>query len=70
MNFNWESSKRILGTMTAILTVLTAALLMNIETGRAWAIVGLVTITAAAVLLHLTTPVAPTTSQAIHQARR
>jgi hypothetical protein len=64
MNSNWESNKRVLCTMVAILTVFIAALLMDVETGRAWAIVGLVTVTGGAVLLHLTKPVALTTSQA------
>ena len=70
MNSNWESGTRVLGTMAAILTILTTALLMNVDTGPAWAIVGLASITAAAVLLHLTRPAAQTTSQAIHEARR
>jgi hypothetical protein len=70
MNSNWQSSKRVLGTMAAVLTLLTVAFLMNVDTARAWTIVGLASITAAAVLLHLTKPVAQTTSQAIHEARR
>ena len=70
MNSNWESGNRVLGTMAAILTILTTALLMNVDTGRAWAIVGLASITAAAVVLYLTKPVPQTTSQAIHEARR
>jgi hypothetical protein len=70
MTSNWQPSKRLLGTMAAVLTILTVALLMNVDTARAWAILGLASITAAAVLLHLTKPVAQTTSQAIHEARR
>ena len=58
------------GTMAVILTILTVALLMNVDTGRAWAIVGLASIAAAAVLLHLTKPMIQTTSQAIHESRR
>jgi hypothetical protein len=59
-----------LGTMAAILTILTIAFLMNVDTGRAWVIVGLASITAAAVVLHLTRPVPQTTVEAIHEARR
>jgi hypothetical protein len=70
MNSNWQSANRVLGTMAAILTILTVAFLINVDTGKAWAIVGVASITAAAVLLHLTKPVAQTTSQAIHEARR
>jgi uncharacterized membrane protein len=70
MNTNWESSRRVLVTMAAILSIVAAALVMNIHTGRAWVIVGFASITVAAVLLHLIKPVAQTTSQAIHEARR
>lgn len=70
MNFKQESKTRVLGTIAAMLTVLTLAFVMNIETGRSWAIVGLVTIAGAAVLLHLTKPLALTTSEAISNARR
>ena len=70
MKSNWQSRKRALGTMAAMLTVLTVAILMNVDTARAWAIVGLASITTAVMLLHLTKPVAQTTLQAIHEARR
>lgn len=70
MTSNGQTSKRVLGTLAAVLTILTVAFLMNVDTARAWTIVGLASITAAAVLLHLTKPVAQTTLQAIHEARR
>jgi hypothetical protein len=70
MNFQLDSRKRVMGTIAVIVTVLAAALLMGVGTGRGWALVALFTITAGAVLLHLTRPMAQTTSQAIQEARR
>lgn len=70
MKSTWELHRRILATMGVILTILLLALLLDVESAGAWAIVGAATTTAGAVLLHLTRPVPQTTSQTIHEARR
>lgn len=56
--------------MAVTVTIVTAGLLTSVETEHGWALVGLGTITAGAVLLHLTQPEAQTTSRASHEARR
>ena len=70
MNPNHGLNKRLLATLAAIMSFFTMAAVIDIETATAWAMVGMLSITAGAVLLYLTRPVPQTMSQAIQRARR